>query len=207
MILPPWPSRKSMAFLLPVGMGILAGCIFVYLKAVKFPKELDLAALCCSVPKLPEENPDPIHLNTLAASEEVRSHLLAGDFKIAHRMQDIPANCTANLDSSFVNNSGAVRNGGRVDFADPGQPAQYGDTLIPDAPFRQLVFAGVGSRSCFVYFQHDEINRVTYCLAVMDISTRKALYVGETENKVTSLDELRSLVYKHQLADNSGPAC
>ena len=65
-------------------------------------------------------------------------------------MKDISEDCNPIFDFAFLTDSKATQKRGELGFADPGQLAQYGDSPIPGASFRQLVFAGQGPRSCFV---------------------------------------------------------
>ena len=132
--------------------------------------------------------PDPTQLRTLSASDAIRRHLLDGDFAIAHRMQDIPADCSV------------------VFAADPGQEFNNGDAIIKGLPYRQLHFAGVGPKSCFMYYQR---GGATYssCLAILDRATVKIVWLGVTRKNGANLDDLRSLLSRHQFDDTGGPDC
>jgi hypothetical protein len=198
-------SRTAKVALLVAGVGFLVVCGVWYMNVLRPPRELNLRELGNKheVPK----DPDPIHLHTLAASEAVRRHVLDGDFRIVYRMQDISEDCRAVLDSSFFNDSGTIPKRGEIRFADPGQPAQYGDSLIPDAPFRQLLFAGQGPKTCFLYYQHGGQNHPSYCLAEMDHTDRKMIWVGEARRKADGIEELRSMLSRGLFVDTNGPGC
>lgn len=198
-------SRKTKASLLVAGLVFLVVCAAGYVKVIKPPKAINLSQL--SNKHEVEEDLDPVHLSTVAAPDSVRGHLLDGDFGIVHRMQDVSEGCISVLDSSFHNNSGTVPKKEEIRFADPGQPAQYGDSLIPDAPFRQLVFAGQSPKTCFVYYQHGGVTHPSYCLAIMDQVVRKTIWVGEARKKTESLAELRSFLSEGQIDDTVGPGC
>ena len=189
-------------------VGLLAICGFWYIRAIRTPEVVDLQKIDKErQAKDLEFDPDPVHLDAIQAPNSVRSHLFDGNFKIVYQMRDMSQNCWNSLNSSFVSNPKAISKSGDVPFADPGQPAQYGDSLIPDAPFRQLVFAGQGPRTCFVYFRHGGVNHPSYCLAVFDDATRKPIWVGEARVKVRNLRELRSLLSRNQFYDKRGPQC
>jgi hypothetical protein len=188
--------------------GLFATCGFWYMRAIRTPEGVDLQKIDKErQAKDLESDPNPVHLDAMQAPNSVRDHLFDGNFKIVYRMRDMPQSCLNSLNSSFVGNSKAISKSGDVPFADPGQPAQYGDSLIPDAPFRQLVFAGQGPRTCFVYFQHGGVDHPSYCLAVFDNANRKPIWVGEARVKVRSLRDLQSLLSRNQFYDKSGTQC
>jgi hypothetical protein len=188
--------------------GLFAAFGIWYIKAIKTPEVVDLQKIDKERrAKDLEFDPDPVHLDAMQLPNSERSHLLDGNFKIVFRMRDMSQSCWNSLNSSFVSNPKAISKSGDVPFADPDQPAQYGDSLIPDAPFRRLVFAGEGPRTCFVYFRHGGVNHPSYCLAVFDDTTRKPIWVGEARVQVRNLPELRSLLSKNQFYDKSGPQC
>jgi hypothetical protein len=70
-----------------------------------------------------------------------------------------------------------------------------------------LVFAGVGSKACFVYFERGGVMRPSSCLAVIDYAEGKTVWIGEAPMKVWGLDELRSALSEGEFQDNAGPAC
>jgi len=189
------------AVYISLGAGVVlafCGIWYVYHKA---PKRVDLAQFA---KEHVTQYPDPFTLNRFPTASGNRNHLHDGDFMVVHHMQDIPEGCVLLFYSSFVQLSAYE---GRVGFADPGQPAQYGDSLIPNAPFRQLVFAGQDPNRCFVYYQHGGVNRPSYCLAVMDHVNKKMIWVGEATDKVNSIEELRALLSQDKFNDTPGPGC
>jgi len=199
-------SRTAKVALLVAGAGFLALCGIWYMNVLRSPKGLNQGEL--GNKHEGPKHPDPVHLNTLEASDAARGHALDGDFKIVYRMQDISENCRAVFDSSFLNDSGTIpTKREEIGFADPGQPAQYGDSLIPGAPFRQLLFAGQGQKSCFIYYQHGGQNHPSYCLAEMDHTDRKMIWVGEARQKADGIEELRSMLSRGQFVDTNGPVC
>jgi hypothetical protein len=190
---------------LVAGLGLVALCVVWYIKVAP-PNQLNLRESANK--HVASEDPDTVHLSTLAAPDDLRRNLLDGEFKIVFRMQDISEDCNAIFDSSFLTNSKAIPKRGEIRFADPGQPAQYGDSLTPDAPFRQLVFAGQGAKTCFVYYQHGGFQHPPlYCLAVMDTTDRKTIWVGEARKGARNLIELRALLAGKQFQDIAGPLC
>jgi hypothetical protein len=201
-------SRTTTFFLLAGAAGLLTACGIWYVKAIRTPEIVDLQKIDKNpVPERVKIPPDTVHLDSTHGTNLVRSHLLDGNFKSVYRVQDVSQTCWSSFNSSFVGNPGTISKGLEVPFADPGQPAQYGDSLIPDAPFRQLVFAGQGPKSCFVYFQHGGVDHPSYCLAVLYNASGKPIWVGEARKKVRNLRELRSLLSTHQFDDTSGPKC
>jgi hypothetical protein len=201
-------SKTTTFILLASVAGLLVACGIWYINAIRTPEVVDLQKIDKERhAKELEFDPDPVHLDAMQVRNSERSHLLDGNFKIVFRMRDMSQSCWNSLNSSFVSNPKAISKSGDVPFADPGQPAQYGDSLKPDAPFRRLVFAGEGPRTCFVYFRHGGVNHPSYCLAVFDDTTRKPIWVGEARVQVRNLPELRSLLSKNQFDDKSGPQC
>lgn len=198
-------SKTIKASLLIACIAILAIGGVWYIKVLRPPKTLDLSEIR-NKREVPFD-PDAGHLNTLPVPEAIRSHLLDGDFTLAYHMQEISGDCQESLKSSFLKHLGATPKNGEVNFADPRQPIQYGDVLIPDAPFRQLILAGQGPKTCFKYYQHSGPNHPSYCLAVMSRVDRKAIWVGEARKKAEGLVELRSFLSESQFDDTAGPAC
>jgi hypothetical protein len=93
-------------------------------------------------------------------------------------MQDISQSCKAPFESSFSFYSRTVPKKREIDFADPGQDFNYGDAVRGGLPFRQLHFAGLGSNSCFIYYQQGGRIYPSSCLAVMKYSGGKTIWVG-----------------------------
>jgi len=154
----------------------------------------------------PMEPPDPIRLNTISMRSDDKRRLLNGDFKIVTRMSDIAESCRDSFDSSFVRFSGSPASKELVKFADPGQEFETSDSIRGGLPFRRLVFAGVGSNHCFVYYEIGG-HYPTTCLAVMDYAQKKAIWVGMSRRTVESLEALRGLFAGGCFADTYGPVC
>jgi hypothetical protein len=155
----------------------------------------------------PEEPPDPVRLWTMSARGITPGHLLDGDFTIVKRMRDIPGSCRNILDSSFVTFSGAPAPAKQVIFADPGEDFEATDALRGGLPFRRLVLAGLGSNTCFVYYENGGRMYPSSCLAVIDYNEKKATWVGEFRRKVGELSRLRRMLRGNQFSDTAGPAC
>ena len=45
------------------------------------------------------------------------------------------------------------------------------------------------------------------CLAIMDYSKKKAIWVGEFDKKFKSIEELRTALSRKQFRDNPAPIC
>src|SRR5205809_974165 len=90
----------------------------------------------------PQRHPDldiRALLNTMPLPPKDRDHLLDGDFNLVTRTEEIPNDCLSTFNSSFTKLEGKV-NLKEIELANPGQIFQMSDALIPDAPFRRLVF-------------------------------------------------------------------
>jgi hypothetical protein len=192
-------------------LAILAGVvlaisgIFAFIIEHRTARELSPAEL--RVQRIPAKHPDSPVLKTKPAPGAIRDRLLAGNFMIVRRTQDIPESCREIFDSSFVEADGAMRKGARVAIANPSEPFQSSDKLMPGRPFRRLLFAGLGSQTCLIYYQHGGGMTPRYCLAVMGYETASTLWVGESRKGARSLDDLRHLLSRHLFDDTGGPAC
>ena len=159
------------------------------------------------IPPAPEP-PDPIHLNTIPLPLRDRRHLLNGDFQVVMQMGDLAGSCWDSFASSFLRFSGAPASKELVKLADPGQDFEATDHLRGGLPFRRLVFAGLGSKGCFVYYeQGGQQHPATTCLAVMDYAQKKAIWVGESRRKARNFKELRANFAADLFADTYGPVC
>jgi hypothetical protein len=157
-------------------------------------------------PVMPEE-PDHIRLNTIPASSVSKQHLLDEDFKIVRRTGDIAESCRDIFYSSFGNSSGSASATNSLALADPGQEFQSSDNIRSGVPFRRLVLAGLGPRTCFIYYEHGGAMYPSACLAIMDYHQTKAVWVGEARKKARTVHELRSMLAAEQFADTAGPVC
>lgn len=199
-------SRTTKLSLLLAGVGLVVLLGVWYTTAFRSPNEISLQEL--AKPEGAVKSPDPVYLSTLSAPEAIRDHLLDGSFRIVYQMQDISGSCGASFYSSFARFSKIVpKNEGEVDFANPGQDFNYGDALVGGLPFRRLHFAGLGPKSCFVFYQQGGRNYPSSCLAVVQYSSGKTVWVGSTRENARDLRQLRFLLIKNQFDDKSGPVC
>jgi hypothetical protein len=154
------------------------------------------------------EEPDHLHLDTIQMRATERRHLLDGHFNIVMRMDDLTEDCRDVFESSFLTRSGAAVPKEITKLADPGQDFEATDAIRGGLPFRRLIFAGLGSKTCFVYY---EIGGAIYpprsCLAIVDYGKGKAIWVGESRKKAGNLKELRGIFGKGFFADTYGPVC
>ncbi len=200
-------SKKAKFALVVAGAGFLFACGFAYVKVIKPPKIVNLSEYT-NRNEAKELDPDPVHLSTKATSESGRVHILDGDFAIAYRMQDIPQNCMSGLYTlPFVHDGGTSPNKEEIRFSDTGQSIQIGDSMAVDVPFRRLFLAGLGSKSCFIFYQHWGIDRPLSCLAVVGYADGKTVWVGATGRKTRYLRQLRSLLAGNRFEDSLGPVC
>lgn len=192
--------------------GIFVACGVWYLAVIRPPHMVNLKEISDKreAEELKAERlavQDPILLNKITGSDSVDGHLLDGSFTNVNRMKDLSEDCASGLYSSFLNMSGKTPSRSEIRIANVGQPAQFGDVLITDAPFRGLLLAGLGSKTCFIYYQHGGMNDPSYCLAVVDYAARKTIWVGDVRYKARSLQELRIFLYKHRIDDTRGEPC
>jgi hypothetical protein len=137
-----------------------------------------------------------------------KRYLLDGGFKIVARMSDIAESCKDAFASSFVTFSGSPASKELVKFADPGQEFETSDSIRGGLPFRRLVFAGVSSKTCYVFYEMGGADHPPdTCLAVMDYAQNKAIWVGVSRRPVKSLKALRGLFAGGYFADTYGPVC
>lgn len=190
---------------------IVAGITLVICGSVAFIIEhrltSELAPTELRVQQVPPRTPDSLVLNTRPAPDAIGTHLLDGNFRIVDRTQDLPKSCRGIFDSSFVEADGSIRKGARVAMANPGEPFQLSDRLIQATPFRRLLFGGLGSQRCFIYYQHGGSMTPRYCLAVMEYTDGSTLWVGVSRKAARSLDDLRLMLSRHLFDVTAGPAC
>jgi hypothetical protein len=153
------------------------------------------------------QEPDRVHLNTIAMPVAIRNHLLDGNFRTVNRVDEITENCKMVFDSSFMDSTGSVPKRADVELANPAEPFQASDNITSGLPFRRLVLMGIGSRICFVYYERGGAMYPSTCLAVIDYSQKKTIWVGESVDKARSLSELRLMLSRQQFRDSAGPIC
>jgi len=192
-------SMKREIVLSSVIVGLLA--VFLGVRTWKFfrqpipPFESPRVAL--------PEDPYKFSLKTFAVPNDIRVHLLEGNFTIVRHMKDIPNSCTTIFESSFLTHSGSHASPGEIKFANPGEAFQASDNIVdPDLPFRRLEFAGLGATRCFIYYQQGG-KPSSFCLAVMDYANQKTVFVGEGEVRgpAKNLDDLRRMMLRRQFRD------
>jgi len=153
------------------------------------------------------EDIEPEHLFTTASSETVAVRLLDGTFLTVDRVQEIPDRCRSPFDASFVRNSRTGGGSPRIEIADPDQPFQFADAIQPGLPFRQLVLAGLGPSTCFIYYQHGGAMYPSFCLAVMQYGKERVAWVGEARRKANGLRELRLQLSGGEFESTGTPTC
>lgn len=155
----------------------------------------------------PADHPDSLQMISTSANGTDSWQMIDGNsLTVVKQMREIPQGCTNIFLSSFVNISRPSSTRQAI-IADPGQDFEATDALRGGLPFRRLVFAGIGSKGCFVYFERGGVMYPSSCLTIIDYSEGKTLWIGETRKKVWSLEELRSSIFKRDFRDNAGPAC
>jgi hypothetical protein len=202
-------SRRVLLALLLAGLAVVAVCGVWYVTVIRQPKAIDLLQELAKKEKEEVKSPDPVYLNTLAESDAIRSHLLDGEFIIVYRMEDVSQGCRMPFESSFSYYSRTVPKKREIDFADPGQDFNYGDSIIEGLPFRQLHFAGLGPNSCFIYYQQGGRIYPSSCLAVMHYADVRAIWVGIVAGgrAARNFRELRAVFSQRGFSDSGEPDC
>lgn len=201
---------RSLRRLLLAAAAIVAASALVLLVA-RYARELwtvEAPPMLADKQPLPAEpHPDPIHMKATPISGIDSRHVIDRNFRVVTRMAEISEPCRGIFQSSFVNLSGSPTREGQVAIADPEQDFEATDAIRGGLPFRRLVFAGLGSEGCFLYFERGGAMYPSSCLAVIDYANRKAIWIGAARKRVSSLQELRSLVSRGDFHDDGGPAC
>ena len=146
-------------------------------------------------------------LATVAASGVNRESLLSGDYSLFFRFRDLSEECKTGFLSSFI--PGEAGKISSADIADPGSPFQSSDALVEGLPYRRLIFAGQKPGRCFIYYQHGGTMYPRWCLAVLDESNRKPLWIGMQIGSppAQDIDELRAHLLGGVFRNDSGPVC
>jgi len=194
--------------IISVGMFKAIRAYQIWSASERLPREL---------PKQPvppaEAPPDPYVLRLKYPREIESAHLLDGDFAIVNQMSDLTGACQDILQSSFVNYWDPSAPRRKVAFANPGEDFEETETdvLREGLPFRRLVFAGLASERCFVYFETGGRRFPATCLAVVGYTQEKAIWVGEwvgqRSRKVANIKELRYKLSRHQFTGEDQPGC
>jgi len=197
-----WTSLKSAKILLVsiVALGLFVVTTIGYKLAVRGKSAPPIPILRQSKENLQRRGEGTV-LNTMSLPSDERRHLLDGNFDVVRITDKIANNCRYTFDSSVAPGSGAI------ELANPGQIFQFSDALIKDAPYRRLEFAGSAPNRCFLYYQHGGTMYPRFCLAVMDNSNRKILWVGVARKRAANVQELREMLLREDFDDKSGPEC
>jgi len=155
----------------------------------------------------PPEAPDGIQFSAIPARIDDSSGLLNGDFKIARKMSELTRPCEKILNNSFVTPSGLPPSVGQVRLADPEEEFEATDSVRGGLPFRRLVFAGLGSSICFVYYERGGLMYPSSCLAIFDYGQKKPIWVGESARKAKTVDELRHMLSGREFHNPTRPGC
>jgi hypothetical protein len=147
--------------------------------------------------------PGSFYLKSVSIAADAQAHLLDGNFKEVTRVNEIPSSCSLIFESSFVTISGAPAKPGDISLANPGERFQASDNVVPGLPFRRLEFAGVGATKCFIHYQSGG-GPNSFCLALMDYSTKKMVFVGESQKAARSVNELRQMMVQEQFGEPGG---
>ena len=191
---------------LVVAIAVLAiACIGIYIASNVVPWRVSTEQLDVGkAQKTPKVVERPL-LKTIHMLPSTRDHLLDGNFKILSKEDAIPAECRSAFYSSF--SPSGIGQLEEFKLADPGQPYQASDALVPGLPFRRLVFAGQQAGRCFVYYKHGGVTNPSYCVAVIDISTNKLLWVGRSFEEASGVQKLRAMLRSGKFQDERGLVC
>ena len=156
----------------------------------------------------PEPPGHPVILRTIHLRPSEQRHLLDGNFTLVRRMSDITEPCKDIFESSFLAFSGSPAPKQFVRFADPGQDFHSTDVILGDLPFRRLVFAGLGTKTCFVHYEMGgQLFPPTGCLAIVDYRQKKTVWVGERRKPLRSFKALRTILAGGHFENFYGGVC
>jgi len=156
----------------------------------------------------PEEPPDATGLALISANGADPAHFIEGDFRIVKRRRDITMGCWGIFESSFRNYwSGSAVPAGQVLFADPGEDFEFGDVIRGGLPLRRLVLAGLGTKTCFIYTDRGGAMYAASCLAVMDYTLGKPIWVGKFYRGARNIKQLRLMFSKKWFQDSGNLTC
>lgn len=191
-------NRKLIWAVLLMCAAVIAG--------IGFWRELRIPSHVPLPPRYQESaNQRPL-LATVSAPLSVRQKLLLGDFTVVHRFQNLPDRCQESFLSSFSNPGG--KGISIADIANPGELFQFSDALVPNLPYRRLVFAGQQHDKCFIYYQDGGHMYASFCLAVIDEGSEKPIWIGNEWGKpAASISELRQRLSANAFRDDSGAVC
>ncbi len=184
---------------------VFAGVSVYFKRRVELGRQTALSTL--EKKQVVPVEPDPLSLSTVSISNTVRSQILAGNFSLFYSVADISAGCEGAFQSSFVTSvaSGAVKT--KVQMSDPSEPFNWSDKVTSGLAFRRLIFAGLGAKTCFIYYERGGSTYPSSCLAVMDYAQDKSIWVAEFRKKAATLNDLRSMISEEQFKDTQGPVC
>jgi hypothetical protein len=154
----------------------------------------------------PEAPPDNVHLKTVSLPGTASRHLLDGDFTIVDRVEGITEGCRDVFEGSFVALSGSAVPSTRVEIVNPGPEFETTDVIRGGLPLRRLEFAGLNKDRCFLFYEHGGAMYPRFCLAVMNTTTRKVLWVGEASKKAHGLLQVRQMLLKGGFNGQPKPA-
>ena len=122
-------------------------------------------------------------------SQAARQQFLEGSFSLIDNVKNLPAP---------VLRAFTEQGGSRPVMADPGKHFQATDVVYdPTLTFKRLLFAGVSSDRCFVYYEQGGIG-LSYVLAFFNVTSKdsmKPIWRGYCERggrPATNLEGLRS---------------
>lgn len=203
------PAR--IVILATVAIAISSAAIYAAIRAYMIWSASEHLPAKLEVPQPPQPAREPrwhpVHLNTIHMRLADRRHLLDGKFTVVTRMSDITDPCKDIFQSSFIRDfTGSPAPKELVKFADPGQDFHATDVIVGDKPFRRLVFAGLGTKTCFVHYEMG--GGPTYgCLAIIDYMQHKTVWVGVTLKGTKSFKGLREIFSEGDFHDTYGPGC
>jgi len=200
-------SRRLKVWAVILGLAILAIAGVYYVRRLESRSQTAL-----SMPERkqsPPDDPDSMRLSTVSVSNSVRSGILGANFDLVYGFAEIPAACKVAFESSFVNSSssGSGVRRTKIQMADPGERFNWSDNVISGLALRRLIFAGLGPKTCFVYYERGGTMYPSACLAVMDYAQGKSIWVGESRKKAANLRDLRSMISNQKFQDTLGPVC
>lgn len=121
--------------------------------------------------------------------------LLDSDYRIVHRVADLPAPLIEALSSRLRT---------IPLMADPGGRFNETDVIDSSLPMRRLVFAGLSEKQAFVHYEHGGRAFHTH-LAVFELQggQESVVFAGRFHLAAENLDQLRSFVAQGEIQDET----
>ncbi len=144
-----------------------------------------------------EPGPDRPQFHVVLSGRQ-KAHILDGEFSIVVAVEKFPKAVRAVLAEIFRQNT--------FEIANPGQRYQSTD-VGENGPLRRLVFAGVSSDKCFVYYERGGRGHGYYVVVLRIDAEKRARFLwagaGADDALAHDLQQLRAKVSAGRFKDNA----